>query len=190
MKLFFCTLLFVIYHTQITFADENNKSKCPIFDPKIEKVYDAFKVNEFKKAYQILKPCNHPQSGGRFQWMLGNLYVEGLGTEKSFKKGCDLFENCAKNGHSNCQLSLGICYANGQGKIKDPVQAHMWFNISASQGYKESEKTAKNNLKLLEKNMSLKSKEEAYSKARKCIDNVLIKLTNHWYGKKDQNYEC
>jgi TPR repeat protein len=38
------------------------------------------------------------------------------------------------------QTNLGAMYALGQGVPQDYVQAHMWFNLAARQGYSEARK--------------------------------------------------
>lgn len=38
----------------------------------------------------------------------------------------------AEQGEGRAQLNLGIMYGNGHGVTQDFVQAHKWFNLSAS----------------------------------------------------------
>ena len=56
-------------------------------------------------------------------------------------------------------------YEDGKGVIKDVVIAHMWFNISASNG-DEDAKTRRN---LVESNMVDEQLVEAQKLARECI---------------------
>jgi TPR repeat protein len=53
-------------------------------------------------------------------------------------------------------------YYNGTGVIKNPAQAHAWWNIAGSQGFEE----AKKNLASLKKEMSSEQKAEAMKLAR------------------------
>ena len=46
------------------------------------------------------------------------------------------FTLSAEQGDAYAQYSLGYMYENGRGVIQDNVRALMWYNISASQGYK------------------------------------------------------
>ena len=46
----------------------------------------------------------------------------------------------AEQGYADAQYNLGILYENGGGVPQDYVQAHLWFNLAAAQGYKEASK--------------------------------------------------
>ena len=56
-------------------------------------------------------------------------------------------------------------YANGNGVIQDNIYAHMWFNISASNGHK---KGAKNRGKIA-KTMTTSDISAAQKLARDCV---------------------
>jgi TPR repeat protein len=58
-------------------------------------------------------------------------------------------------------------YENGYGVIKNIVFAHMWYSIANSQGHK----TAKKNLKIVEKKMTVPQIEESQILAKQCINN-------------------
>ncbi|MBF0244430.1 MAG: SEL1-like repeat protein [Planctomycetes bacterium] len=36
------------------------------------------------------------------------------------------------------QVKLGLCYKDGEGVTQDFVTAHMWYNLSASNGNKDA----------------------------------------------------
>ncbi len=55
-------------------------------------------------------------------------------------------------------------YSNGEGVIQDYVRAHMWFNLSASQG----NKNAKKNREKVTKKMTPAQIAEAQKMARDC----------------------
>ena len=40
----------------------------------------------------------------------------------------------AETGDAIAQFNLGLLYAKGQGVAQDYVQAHKWFNLSATSG--------------------------------------------------------
>ena len=54
-------------------------------------------------------------------------------------------------------------YKDGDGVIKDLVEAHAWFNVAGANGVDG----AKNNLKIIEKNMTREQIAEATALARK-----------------------
>ena len=38
----------------------------------------------------------------------------------------------AEQGDAGAQFNLGILYAEGKGVLKDPITAHMWYNIGSA----------------------------------------------------------
>ncbi len=50
------------------------------------------------------------------------------------------FRVLAEQGVEDAQFNLGVMYRKGQGVIQDYVQAHMWFNIAAANGYEDAKK--------------------------------------------------
>jgi len=46
----------------------------------------------------------------------------------------------AEQGHAGAQNNLGLMYDKGQGVPQDHVQAHIWFNLAATQGNKQAAK--------------------------------------------------
>ena len=69
-------------------------------------------------------------------------------------------------GHANAQNNLATIYYSGQGGlIKDTVYAHMWFNISASNGAKAGEK----NRDTVAEAMTTSQIEKAQDLARECV---------------------
>ena len=41
------------------------------------------------------------------------------------------FRKASLQGHAKAHISLGICYRNGEGVLKDEVEAYAYFNIAA-----------------------------------------------------------
>jgi len=74
----------------------------------------------------------------------------------------------AEQGDAAAQYNLGAMYRNGDGVPKDLVQAHAWWNIAGSQGFKE----AKKNLVSLEKEMTADQKAEAMKIARELFEKI------------------
>jgi TPR repeat protein len=50
------------------------------------------------------------------------------------------FRKAAEQGVFIAQLSLGLCYANGEGVPEDDVKAYMWLNLASAQGDEESKR--------------------------------------------------
>jgi TPR repeat protein len=57
---------------------------------------------------------------------------------------------------------FGLMYYNGDGVLKDIVQAHAWFNLAGASG----EEDAKKNLAMAERKMTAEQKTEAMKLAR------------------------
>jgi TPR repeat protein len=58
---------------------------------------------------------------------------------KDYIEAARLWRKAADKGHSEAQYWLGICYQDGEGVPQDYVLAHMWFNLSASNGVGEDQ---------------------------------------------------
>ena len=58
---------------------------------------------------------------------------------KDYVTAAKLTRVAAYQGDARAQHNLGALYKNGQGVTQDYVRAHMWWNISASSGHKNSE---------------------------------------------------
>lgn len=64
---------------------------------------------------------------------LGSLYEEGRGVIQDYKEAVRLYQMAAEQGQSDGQYKLGMMYLLGKGTAKNPILAHMWFNIAAGQ---------------------------------------------------------
>ena len=66
---------------------------------------------------------------------LSALHLKGAGVIQNFKESLRLNEQAAALGYAPAQYKLGVAYATGVGTFRDPVKAHMWFNIASASGY-------------------------------------------------------
>ena len=73
----------------------------------------------------------------------------------------------AEEGSAMAQYKLASMYEQGEGLLKDFVYAHMWANLSATNGYAE----AKDLRDALEKKMTASQMEKAQDLARECMKN-------------------
>ena len=62
---------------------------------------------------------------------------------KDYKTAVKWFRLSAEQGNAIAQNTLGGMYDNGDGVIQDNIYAHMWWNISASNGNKDAVKIEK-----------------------------------------------
>lgn len=66
---------------------------------------------------------------------LSQLYLTGQGVIQDFKESLRLNEQAAQQGYAPSQHNLGVAHANGVGTFRDPIKAHMWFNLASANGY-------------------------------------------------------
>ena len=52
------------------------------------------------------------------------------------------FCRAAEQDHELAQLGLGCCYRNGQGVVRNYVEAYKWFLLAAGQGDEDARKNA------------------------------------------------
>ena len=53
---------------------------------------------------------------------------------QSYEKAASLYLAAAENGLVESQVNLGVVFVKGEISVQNYIQAHMWFNIAASQG--------------------------------------------------------
>jgi hypothetical protein len=81
---------------------------------------------------------------------------------KDYVRSAGYSRQAAESGDEIAQFSLGKMYVEGKGVIQDYIQAHMWFNVSNSNGHKPAIKLRD----IIEKKMSKQQVEEAQKLAR------------------------
>ena len=82
--------------------------------------------------------------------------------KQDYKKAVRLYRLSAEQGNALAQYSLGLMHQKGQGVPKDYVLAHMWWNISSSNGHNGDIKFRD----IIEKRMSPSQIEKAQEMAR------------------------
>ena len=103
------------------------------------------------------------------QYYLGLMYFEGRGVSPNFEVALYLFSKAANQGHAGAQFSLGEMYISGKGANKNFVAAYAWTSLAFDNGYDQ----AKQNLKLLSKEMTPFELEKAVTEAEKLRDSIL-----------------
>jgi uncharacterized protein len=69
------------------------------------------------------------------QERLGSYYLFDHHGVRDFKEAVKWLKLAAEKGNANAQFNLGIAHAKGKGATQHNVIAHMWWNISASNGH-------------------------------------------------------
>jgi len=65
---------------------------------------------------------------------LGNLYYDGRGVRKSFRKAAFWFRKSALAGNPSAEKNLGWILLRGEGVLKNPEKAEKWLNRAAEAG--------------------------------------------------------
>jgi TPR repeat protein len=50
------------------------------------------------------------------------------------------YRKAAAQNNPKAQRNLGVCYANGEGVMKDYVEAYKWWLLAARQGHEDAKK--------------------------------------------------
>ncbi len=66
--------------------------------------------------------------------LLGIMYEEGLGVERSDQKALSLYRTAADQGHAVAQNNLGFMYYNGKCVPQSHEEAAKWYLKAAEQG--------------------------------------------------------
>ena len=124
----------------------------------------AAQSGDFATALKEWKPL---AEGGNAvaQFNLGLMYENGWGVSQDYKEAVRLYRLAAEQGIAEAQTNLANRYYYGEGVNKDIVYAHMWKIISASNGFEP----AKEDLKIIEKEMTSSHISEAQRLARECV---------------------
>ena len=97
---------------------------------------------------------------------MGQMYDQGLGgVLQNYKTSAKWYKLAAEQGNAIAQYNLGLSYYYGEGVIQDNVYAHMWTNISASNGDEDGVKARD----IIAKEMSSTDISQAQKLARECV---------------------
>jgi TPR repeat protein len=95
------------------------------------------------------------------QYNTGLMYYEGKGVAQNFTEALKWFDKAAKQNNPKAQYNLGVMYASGEGAPQDYIKAYAWMSLAYSNGFEQ----AKNNILLLNKNMTAYEMEKAAAQA-------------------------
>ena len=78
------------------------------------------------------------------------------------------YRKSAEQGDASAQRNLGYMYAKGEGVLKNPVLAPVWFNIAGANGHE----LGKEFLVEIEEELSSEQKAEATTRARELFERL------------------
>ena len=125
----------------------------------------AYKGGDYAGAMRLWKPLAE-RGDARVQFIIGNLYYKGQGTNQSDKLAFKWFKRAAEQGNVRAQNNLGTMYMRGLGTRQNYTRAFIWLNIAAS---KKDETVAKN-LKVMVREMEPGELEKAKSLSLECVE--------------------
>ncbi|MDH5432305.1 MAG: sel1 repeat family protein [Gammaproteobacteria bacterium] len=96
-----------------------------------------YRAESFKVALTTCTKAAEKESA-RAQWLLGNMYYHGLGTEVSDKKAFDWYLAAAQNDWTDAQYSIGLLYRDGEGVEKNVDEGFKWLKKAADNGLREA----------------------------------------------------
>ena len=99
----------------------------------LEKGLAAVQSGQWDKAYQQFQR-SAAEGNPDAQVNLGNLYLQGLGVERSDLKAYDWYVKAARQGHAQALGKLGIMHYQGLGVAEDHAAAADWFRKAAEKG--------------------------------------------------------
>lgn len=140
---------------------------------RYDKGYDAYEQGDYKNALKEWLPLannGHPKA----QFELGRMYKDGVGgVLQIYEEAVKWFRKSAEQGYAPAQFNLGWIYENGYGEKKSNILAHMWYNISGSNGG-ESGQVWRG---LIAKKMTIKHISLAQDKAKICLESKYEKCS-------------
>lgn len=106
-------------------------------DP-LEAGKDAYLANDFKRAYEILRPLAE-RGNPDAQITLGIMFDYGQGVAKDDAQATEWYRKAAMQGMPAVQHNLGVKYFEGIGIDKDYAEAARWWRMAAKLGFAESQ---------------------------------------------------
>ncbi|MCA3136173.1 MAG: sel1 repeat family protein [Rhodocyclaceae bacterium] len=91
-------------------------------------------AGRFEEARALLEPAARGGSAVAF-YHLGLMNARGEGGERDLAVAARHMRAAAEGEHAHAQFLLGNMYLRGDGVAADPVQAHLWLSLAASNGW-------------------------------------------------------
>jgi len=96
----------------------------------------AFQAGDYPKAFNIFKQLAE-KGNGDAQYLLGNMYQEGKGTDKDFDEAVYWYQSAADS-VPRASFALGLSHCTGRGSKKDARLCYKHIRSSAERGYADA----------------------------------------------------
>lgn len=91
----------------------------------IEAGFAAAQAGDFETAFKEYK-AEADAGNGEAQYLLSNMYIEGIGIESSQEEGLKWLKASAENNFAEAQFALSLLYLNGSYVIPNEEEAFKW----------------------------------------------------------------
>ena len=93
---------------------------------------------DFEKAVEMFLKIETETNDGdhRAQYLLGECYQNGRGTDQDQIKGLEMYTKSAEQGNISSTYMLGVCYDNGFGCVQNYIKGFEWCEKSANLGHR------------------------------------------------------
>ena len=90
----------------------------------------AYLDGNYDMAMQELRPVAE-EGDLNAQFLVGEMYFKGLGTDRDFAKAFDWYFKAAQSGHAQAQANIGSMIALGLEQTRNMSTAYYWLILSA-----------------------------------------------------------
>lgn len=96
--------------------------------------YKGFIVEkDYLQAFKLVKEAAN-KGFDEAMIVLSNMYMNGHGTPQNYSNGVKVLSKAAIQGNTEAMMLLAGILASGKRYPKNIVQAHIWYNLAATQG--------------------------------------------------------
>jgi TPR repeat protein len=106
-------------------------------NPNLKDGIDAYNSKNYKEAYGIFSQLSK-QGDSQAQYILGTMYLDGLGVKKDYTTAYNFFEESAKQNNSFGMYGIGYLYKHGLGVKRDLSKTLYWWEKSAQLNNKDA----------------------------------------------------
>ncbi len=98
----------------------------------------AYLNDQYETAIEYLK-VSAKEGHAQAKYLLGTMYLTGLGAEKKEYTGFRWCKEAAEAGVVDAQFQVGLLYYEGEGTTEDEDEAMKWISLAADAGHKDAQ---------------------------------------------------
>lgn len=116
---------------------KNRKDTPEVLEAMYDEAKQLLRKNEYTDCIRVLKDLDK-QGYEPAQYELGELYEQGWGVKKNYKKAYEYYRKASNQGHIESHYALGCLYSKGWGVERDDIQAIHYWLLAAKHGYQQA----------------------------------------------------